>query len=172
VLLGALAPACPDRIPAASQGTMNNILVGADTFAYYETVGGGQGARPGRDGQSGIHTGMTNTRNTPIESLEQHYPIKVRRTTLWDSGGRGRFRGGDGIERELEFREPAVVSLIGERRRTRPWGLAGGEPGRSGEDWLITPRGRERLPGKVTFEVAPGDRLLVRTPGGGGWGAP
>jgi N-methylhydantoinase B len=172
VLLGALAPACPDRIPAASQGTMNNILVGSERFAYYETVGGGQGARPGRDGQSGIQTGMTNTRNTPIESLELHYPLRVRRTTLWDSGGAGRFRGGDGIERELEFLEPATVSIIGERRRTRPWGLAGGQPGASGEDWLVTRRGRERLPGKATFEVAVGDRLLVRTPGGGGWGAP
>ncbi len=173
VLLGALAPANPTRIPAASQGTMNNILIGSERTAYYETVAGGQGARPGRDGQSGIHTGMTNTRNTPIESLEAHYPFKVRRTTLWDSGGEGRYRGGDGIERELEFLEPATVSLIGERRRTRPWGLQGGGPGASGEDWLL-PRGggRERLPGKVTFEVEAGDGLLVRTPGGGGWGVP
>jgi N-methylhydantoinase B len=171
VLLGALAPASPDRIPAASQGTMNNILIGTEHTAYYETVAGGQGARNGRHGQSGLQTGMTNTRNTPIESLEAHYPFKVRRTTLWESGGDGRFRGGDGIERELEFLESAVVSLIGERRRTRPWGLQGGGDGASGEDWLL-PRGggRERLPGKVTFEVEAGDRLLVRTPGGGGWG--
>ena len=173
VLLGALAPAAPERIPAASQGTMNNILIGSERTAYYETVAGGQGARPDRPGQSGLQTGMTNTKNTPIESLEAHYPFTVRRTTLWDSGGDGRFRGGDGIERELEFREPATVSLIGERRVTQPWGLAGGRPGASGEDWLL-PRGggRERLPGKVTFDVEPGDRLLVRTPGGGGWGDP
>jgi N-methylhydantoinase B len=173
VLLGALAPAAPDRVPAASQGTMNNLLVGNDRFAYYETVAGGQGARPGRDGQSGIQTGMTNTRNTPIESLEVHYPFAVRRTMLWDSGGAGTFRGGDGIERVIEFLEPAVVSLIGERRRTRPWALGGAEPGRSGEDWLIRSSGkRDRLPAKVTFAVEPGDKLLVRTPGGGGWHPP
>ena len=172
VLLGALAPANPQRIPAASQGTMNNILIGSEHAAYYETVAGGQGARPSRDGQSGIQTGMTNTRNTPIESLEAHYAFKVRRTTLWDSGGDGCHRGGDGIERELEFLEPAVVSLIGERRRTHPWGLQGGGEGACGQDWYQPRRGtRERLPGKVTFEVDPGDRLLVRTPGGGGWGA-
>ncbi len=173
VLLGALAQLFPDRIPAASQGTMNNLLIGNDDFAYYETIAGGQGARPGRDGQSGIHTGMTNTRNTPVESLHAHYPFRVRRTTLWPSGGEGRWRGGDGIEREVEFLEPAVVSVIADRRRTRPWGLAGGGPGHSGEDWLVTRRGnRERLPGKVTFDVQAGDRLLMRTPGGGGWGPP
>ncbi|MEX2324763.1 MAG: hydantoinase B/oxoprolinase family protein [Nitriliruptoraceae bacterium] len=176
VLLGALATPSPLRVPAASQGTMNNLLIGSDTFAYYETTAGGQGGRNGRNGQSGIHTGMTNTRNTPIESLEQHYPFKVRATTLWDSGGAGRFRGGDGIERELEFLEPAVVSIIGERRRTRPWGLAGGSSGASGQDWLLRRRNgrlvRERLDAKCTFDVNPHDRLLVRTPGGGGWGKP
>jgi N-methylhydantoinase B len=173
VLLGALAPANPTRIPAASQGTMNNILIGSEHAAYYETVAGGQGARPTRPGQSGIQTGMTNTRNTPIESLEAHYAFKVRRTTLWDSGGDGRFRGGDGIERELEFLEPAVVSLIGERRRVHPWGLQGGSDAACGQDWWQRRGGtRERLPGKITFEVAAGDRLLVRTPGGGGWGTP
>lgn len=172
VLLGALAQAAPDRVPAASQGTMNNILIGNDRFAYYETVGGGQGGRPGRAGQSGIHTGMTNTLNTPIEALESHYPLRITRYTLRrGSGGSGRFAGGEGIEREIEFLEPAVVSLIGERRRHQPYGLAGGGPGARGEDWLrrkgSTP---ERLPGKCTFSVEPGDRLLVRTPGGGGWG--
>ncbi len=174
VLLGALAQAAPDRVPAASQGTMNNVLVGNDRFAYYETVGGGQGGRPTKPGQSGIHTGMTNTKNTPIESLEVHYPFRVTRYTIRrGSGGAGRFRGGDGIEREIEFGEPAVVSLLGERRRHAPWGLHGGEPGACGEDWLIRPgRPPERLPGKVTLEVRPGDRLLVRTPGGGGWGRP
>ena len=172
VVLGALAMAAPDRVPAASQGTMNNVLVGNDRFAYYETVGGGQGARPGRDGQSGIHTGMTNTKNTPIESLERHYPFVVARYGLREgSGGRGRYRGGEGIERELAFTEAATVSLMGERRVVGPWGLAGGGRGAVGEDWLIRPgRAPERLPGKVTFEVEPGDRVLVRTPGGGGWG--
>lgn len=173
VVLGALAPAAPDRIPAASQGTMNNILVGSDLFAYYETLGGGQGGRPTKPGQSGIHTGMTNTKNTPIESIERHYPIRVRRSTLRrGSGGAGRFPGGEGIERELEFLEPAVVSLMGERRLTAPWGLQGGSAGASGEDWFIRSGNRERLPSKVTIEVEPGDRLMVRTPGGGGWGTP
>lgn len=172
VLLGALAQAAPDRVPAASQGTMNNVLLGNDEFAYYETVAGGQGGRPGKDGQSGIHTGMTNTRNTPIESLHMHYPFRVTRYTLRrGSGGTGRFVGGEGVERELEFLVPAVLSLMGERRRHRPWGLAGGGSGACGEDWILRPGSPpERLPGKTTLEVGAGDRLLVRTPGGGGWG--
>ncbi len=174
VLLGALAQAAPSRVPAASQGTMNNVLVGSDEFAYYETVGGGQGGRPGRAGQSGIHTGMTNTRNTPVEALETHYPFRVLRYALRaGSGGAGRHPGGEGIEREIEFLAPATVSLMGERRRVPPWGLAGGAPGACGEDWLIRAGSAPaRLPGKVTFDVAAGDRLLVRTPGGGGWGTP
>jgi N-methylhydantoinase B len=173
VLLGALAQAAPDRVPAASQGTMNNILIGNDDFAYYETMGGGQGGRPGRAGQSGIQTGMTNTENTPIESLDAHYPFRVERYTLRrDSGGEGRFPGGEGIEREIRFLAEATLSLMGERRRHRPWGLAGGGPGAPGEDWLIRANGqRESLPAKSTTEVHPGDRLLVHTPGGGGWGA-
>ena len=174
VLLGALAEAAPHRVPAASQGTMNNILIGSDEFAYYETLAGGQGGRPGKPGQSGIHTGMTNTKNTPIEALESHYPFRVIRNQLRrGSGGAGRFPGGEGIEREIEFLVPATVSLMGERRVVAPWGLAGGAPGACGEDWLIRAgRAPERLPGKTTFEVSPGDRLLVRTPGGGGWGPP
>jgi N-methylhydantoinase B len=174
VLLGALAQAAPDRVPAASQGTMNNVLIGNDEFAYYETVAGGQGARPYRAGQSGIQTGMTNTQNTPIESLHTHYPFRVTAYTLRrGSGGGGRYRGGDGIRREIEFAAAATLSLMGERRRNSPWGLAGGEPGASGEDWLVHAGGdRERLPGKTTVEVSPGDRLVVLTPGGGGWGTP
>jgi N-methylhydantoinase B len=172
VLLGALAQAAPDRVPAASQGTMNNILIGNESFAYYETVAGGQGGRPSKPGRSGIHTGMTNTLNTPIEALEMHYPLRVRRYTLRRaSGGDGLHPGGEGIEREIEFLEPSTLSLMGERRRHRPWGLAGGGPGACGEDWLIRDGDRTRLPGKVTLEVLPGDRLLVLTPGGGGWGA-
>ena len=173
VLLGALAQAAPERIPAASQGTMNNVLVGNDEFAYYETVAGGQGARPGRDGQSGIQTGMTNTQNTPIEALHTHYPFRVTGYTLRrGSGGVGSFRGGDGIRRELRFDVPATLSLIGDRRRNAPWPLAGGGPGAVGEDWLIRASGsEERLPGKVTVNVEPGDRLIVLTPGGGGWGS-
>ncbi len=173
-VLGALAQAAPDRVPAASQGTMNNVLVGNDDFAYYETIAGGQGGRPGRPGQSGIHTGMTNTKNTPIEALESHYPFRVVTTRLRrGSGGRGRFPGGEGIERELEFLADATLSLMGERRMVAPWGLAGGEPGACGEDWLLRRDGAsDRLPGKVTLEVRRGDRLRVLTPGGGGWGTP
>ena len=172
VLLGALAQAAPDRVPAASQGTMNNVLIGNEEFAYYETVAGGQGARPTKAGQSGIQTGMTNTQNTPIESLHTHYPFRVTAYTLRrGSGGLGLHRGGDGIRREIEFLADSTLSLMGERRRHRPWGLAGGEAGSSGEDWLVRSDGsRERLPGKVTVAVAAGDRLLVLTPGGGGWG--
>lgn len=172
VLLGALSKAAPDRIPAASQGTMNNVLLGNDEFAYYETVAGGQGARPYRDGQSGIQTGMTNTQNTPIEALHTHYPFRVTAYTLRrGSGGAGAYRGGDGIRRELRFDAPATLSLLGERRRHAPWGLAGGEPGQVGEDWLVRAgAGREKLPGKVTIDVEPGDTLVVLTPGGGGWG--
>jgi len=172
VVLGALAQAAPERVPAAGQGTMNNVLIGNDDFAYYETIAGGQGGRPGRPGQSGIHTGMTNTKNTPIESIETHYPFRVISTRLrTGSGGAGRFPGGEGIERELELLIPATVSLMGERRTVPPWGLAGGGPGACGEDWLIRADGtEERLPGKTTFEVSSGDRLRVLTPGGGGWG--
>jgi N-methylhydantoinase B len=173
VLLGALAAVAPDRVPAAGQGTMNNILIGNEDFAYYETLAGGSGGGPFGPGQSGIHTGMTNTKNTPIESLESHYPFRVLRYALRrGSGGAGRHPGGDGIEREIEFQSAATLSLMGERRILPPWGLAGGRPGKQGEDWLIREgRSPERLPSKVTVEVEPGDRLLVRTPGGGGWGS-
>ncbi len=172
VLLGALAKAVPDRVPAASQGTMNNVLIGGEDFAYYETVGGGQGGKRGAAGMSGVHTGMTNTKNTPTESLETHYPFKVLRYALRrGSGGSGLYAGGEGIDREIEFLQPATVSLMGERRRNRPWGLSGGGLGAPGEDWLIKARQTpELLPGKVTFEVEPGDVLRVLTPGGGGWG--
>lgn len=173
VLLGALAQAAPDRVPAAGQGTMNNVLIGSDEFAYYETVGGGQGGRPGRAGQSGIHTGMTNTKNTPVESLERHYPFRVHAYRLRSgSGGAGRYPGGEGIEREIEFLTEATLSLMGERRRVPPWGLAGGGPGACGEDWLIPASGGPvRLAGKCTIDVAAGDRLRVLTPGGGAWGS-
>jgi len=173
VLLGALAEAAPGKVPAASQGTMNNLLVGAEDSVFYETIGGGEGGTPERPGQSGIHTGMTNTRNTPIESLEDHYPFRVLATGLRSgSGGRGRHPGGDGMVREIEFLTSATVSLIGERRRHQPWGLAGGGPGTCGEDWLLPASGKaERLPGKVTLGVRKGDRLRILTPGGGGWGA-
>jgi N-methylhydantoinase B len=177
VCLGALAAAVPDRVGAASQGTMNNVLVGGDGFVYYETIGGGQGGRPGgRAGMSGVHTAMTNTMDTPVEALERAYPMRVRRYALRSgSGGAGAAPGGDGIERELELLEDVTVSLITERRVSRPWALAGGEPGANGENWLL--RGgdeshAERLADKCTVTAAPGDVLRVRTPGGGGWGRP
>jgi N-methylhydantoinase B len=176
VCLGALAQALPGRLGAANQGTMNNVLVGGAGWVYYETLAGGQGARPGRDGMSGVHTGMTNTKNTPIEALERSFPLRVLRYRLRsESGGRGRSSGGDGIERDLEILEDATVSLVTERRRSRPWGLDGGLPGAPGENWLL-PGGDEtraqRLLDKCTVELRAGDVLRVRTPGGGGYGAP
>ena len=116
---------------------------------------------------------MTNTQNTPIEALHTHYPFRVTKYTLRrDSGGPGAYKGGEGIHREIEFLTDATLSLMGERRRHGPWGLAGGAPGAMGEDWLLRRTGeRERLPGKVTVDVEAGDRLTVLTPGGGGWGS-
>ena len=173
VLFGALASALPDRIPAASQGTMNNVAMGRHgdvvRWDYYETIGGGTGAHAGGAGASGMHSHMTNTLNTPIESLETHYPLRVTRYQLRrGSGGTGRFSGGDGIVREFEFLEPAAVTLLTERRRYGPWGLAGGNPGACGLNLL---NGRT-LPSKVEFDVGPGDVLTVETPGGGGWQLP
>lgn len=172
VIFGALAAAVPDRVPAASQGTMNNLLVGGAAFAYYETIGGGQGARPGRDGMHGVQTGMTNTKNTPAEALEYAYPLRVLRYELRDgSGGEGRFRGGMGIRRDVEVLcEEATVSLQTERRLYRPWGLAGGGPGMPGENALLRAGEEALLPDKCTLEVRRGDVVSVRTPGGGGWG--
>jgi N-methylhydantoinase B/oxoprolinase/acetone carboxylase alpha subunit len=131
VCLGALAQAAPDRVGAASQGTMNNVLVGGTAWVYYETIGGGQGGRPGpRPGMSGVHTAMTNTLDTPVEALERAFPMRVRRYGLrTGSGGAGAAPGGDGIERELEMLEAVTVSLITERRVSRPWGLHGGASG-------------------------------------------
>lgn len=176
VCLGALAQVAPDRVGAASQGTMNNLLVGGDGWVYYETIGGGQGGSPLGAGMSGVHTAMTNTKNTPIEALERSFPVLVLRTTLRQgSGGAGRHPGGEGIERDLLMLEDVTVSLITERRRSRPWGLAGGEPGAPGENWLLPggdERRAERLPDKCTIRVHAGDVLRMLTPGGGGWGTP
>jgi N-methylhydantoinase B len=174
VCLAALAQALPGRVGAAGQGTMNNVIVGGRDFVYYETVAGGQGARPGRDGMSGVHTAMTNTLNTPIEALERAFPLRVRRLRLREgSGGAGRWRGGDGIERDVEVLEDVTLSLITERRASAPWGLDGGGPGATGENWLL-PGGDEAaaapLPDKVTMPLRAGDVLRLRTPGGGGYG--
>jgi N-methylhydantoinase B len=175
VLLRALAGAAPDRIPAASSGSMNNVAIGGDRgaapFAYYETVAGGAGGGPHGAGLSGVHTHMTNTMNTPIEALEAYYPLRVRRYGLRrGSGGRGRHAGGDGIVREIEFLTPARLTLLAERRKVPPYGLAGGEAGATGSDWLVQ-RGRtHRIAAKVNVAVEPGDRLRIETPGGGGFG--
>jgi N-methylhydantoinase B/oxoprolinase/acetone carboxylase alpha subunit len=174
VCLRALAEPCRPRVPAAGQGTMNNLLVGGAGWVYYETVGGGQGGRPDAPGMNGVHTGMTNTRNTPIEALERTFPLRVLRYRLRRaSGGAGRYPGGEGIERDLLMLEDVTVSLITERRVARPWGLVGGEPGATGENWLL-PGGLERLakrlPDKGTLRLEAGDVLRMLTPGGGGWG--
>lgn len=171
LLLGALAQAIPDLIPAASHGSMNNLAMGSAragaAWDYYETIGGGMGAGPAGGGLSGVQTHMTNTLNTPIEVLEGRYPLRVLRYGLRPgSGGAGTSPGGDGLVRQLEFLAPATVTLLGERRTHKAWGLAGGQAGASGRHLH---NGRE-LPGKVALEVAAGDRLTVETPGGGGWG--
>ena len=159
---------------------MNNTLIGGvdprsgRPFTYYETVAGGQGARPGRDGMSGVHTHMTNTLNTPTEALELAYPLRVLEYRLRDgTGGRGRWRGGDGIRRSIQIlAESATVSLLTERRRRAPWGLAGGEPGGLGRNLLVRGDREDVLPPKTTLPVRAGDVLVVETPGGGGHGTP
>ena len=177
VLLGALAQAVPELIPAASSGSMNNIAIGSDDylttkgFSYYETIGGGMGGRPTMAGLSGIHTHMTNTMNTPIEALEHAYPLRVEQYALRQgSGGDGLHKGGDGIIRSYRFLKKAKVSLLSERRRLRPYGLAGGEKGTLGENILIHKKKRKKLGGKIVIETEVGDQLLIKTPGGGAWG--
>jgi N-methylhydantoinase B len=177
VVLRALARAVPDRIPAASCGSMNNIAlggqVGGRVFAYYETLAGGAGASAMGPGASALHTHMTNTMNTPIEALEAYYPLRITRYAVRrGSGGRGRYTGGSGLVREIEFLSPARVTLLTERRSVRPYGLAGGQGGRAGKNELIRRGRRVRLPGKTSLDVVPGDRLSVETPGGGGFGRP
>ena len=165
VLLGALGKV------AASQGTMNNVAFGDATFGYYETIGGGAGAGDGFDGASGTHTHMTNTRITDAEVLEGRYPVRLLRFALRrGSGGAGRHRGGDGLERVYEFRARVMVSLLTERRSTSPWGLAGGSPGACGRNRVEHSDGSiEMLSGKATLHLEVGDRLRIETPGGGGY---
>ncbi len=178
VVFGALAQALPDRIPAASAGTMNNWTFGGvasngASFAYYETLGGGMGARPTLPGLSGVQVHMTNTLNTPVEALERQFPLIVRRYGLrHGSGGAGRMRGGDGLVREVEFCAPVTVSLLSERRVYAPYGLNGGAAGLRGRNVLIRDGEERLLPGKTTVEMLPGDVLRIETPGGGGFGAP
>jgi N-methylhydantoinase B len=178
VLLRALAQVLPDRIPAASSGTMNNLTIGGidprngKPFAYYETCAGGMGARPTADGISGIHTHMTNSLNTPVEALEYAYPLHVLKYCYRrGSGGEGLYRGGDGIIREIELLSPAQVTLLTDRRIFPPYGLYGGEPGVLGRSTLVSEDNERVLPGKCSIEVKPGDVIRLETPGGGGWGS-
>ena len=177
VLLGALAKALPDRIPAASAGTMSNLIIGGSdpergrNYAYYETIAGGMGARPTRDGMDAVQTHMTNTRNTPIEALEHAYPLRVLRYEIRrGSGGKGRYRGGDGIRRDIALLADCTVGLLSDRRRFRPYGLQGGESGQGGESILVTPRGERPLGSKFHIRARAGETISIRTPGGGGHG--
>jgi N-methylhydantoinase B len=193
-VLGAFARALPGRVPAASSGTMNNLLIGGmdprtgEPFAYYETLAGGHGAGPGWDGASALQAHMTNTRNTPVESLEHAYPLRVLGTAIRrGSGGRGRWRGGDGIVRTLELLAPARVTVISERRARGPYGLRGGEPGEPGVNHVALVAQRPRgpgarvqrrstrptgrtLPSKFQIDLEAGAVLTVASPGGGGFG--
>jgi N-methylhydantoinase B len=176
VLLGALSEAAPDRIPAASSGTMNNLSLGGwdpfrnRPFAYYETIAGGMGAGPGSDGWSAVHTHMTNSLNTPIEALEHQYPFRVHGYRIRSgSGGGGRHRGGDGIVRELELLTDCEVTLLSERRKRSPYGLRGGSSGKRGRNSLLRRGKVTEVPGKANIRLRPGDILRIETPGGGGY---
>lgn len=181
-LLRAMAQAAPDRIPAASAGTMNNLTIGGlfpqdharagEPFAYYETIAGGMGARPGQDGISGVHTHMTNSLNTPAEALEYAYPFRVTRYSLRpNSGGEGEHRGGDGIVRELELQCDADVTMLADRRLRGPYGLNGGSEGAPGRNVAILNNGSELpIPAKGSIRLKRGDRVHIESPGGGGWG--
>jgi N-methylhydantoinase B len=157
---------------------MNNITFGGidprtnEPFAYYETVAGGMGARPTMHGLSGIHTHMTNSMNTPVEALEHAYPVRLLRYCLRpNSGGRGLWRGGDGVIRELQFLTKAQVTVLSDRRKFRPYGLQGGDEGQPGLNLLAKNNGRkEALTSKFTISVGRGDILSIQSPGGGGWG--
>ncbi|MEQ9714135.1 MAG: hydantoinase B/oxoprolinase family protein [Candidatus Asgardarchaeum sp.] len=180
VLLKAFSQIIPDRIPAACQGTMNNILIGGinprnnKPFTFYETIGGGYGARPGLDGIDGIHSHMTNTMNTPIEEIEKRFPLLILKYELRkDSGGLGKWRGGLGIERVYKLLTAAKLSVLGERHKFRPWGLKGGLPGAGGEYFVIKNNGEKiTLRSKETIWLQQGDIIIIRTPGGGGYGNP
>lgn len=175
-VLGALAQALPDLIPAASCGSMNNIVIGssaagAAAFSYYETIAGGAGGSPAGPGASALHTHMTNTLNTPVEALEHSYPLEiVEYAVRRGSGGAGRHRGGDGVIRVYRLLRDARVSLLTERRARGPYGLRGGARGGVGRNSLIRAGRRTRLPAKANLELRRGDLLVIETPGGGGWG--
>jgi N-methylhydantoinase B len=177
VLLGALAKAIPERIPAASCGSMNNVSIGGydcgrrRPFTYYETLAGGMGARPKKNGIDAVHTHMTNTMNTPVEVIESAYPLKVICYNIrTGSGGNGAYRGGDGLVREYELLGDASVSILSERRDIAPYGLSGGEQGMRGENSIGRGDTREGLPSKINLECKKGDCVRISTPGGGGHG--
>ncbi len=177
-LLRALAQALPEHVPAGSSGTMNNLTIGGvderngEPFAYYETIAGGMGARPDRAGVSGVHTHMTNSLNTPAEALEFAYPLRVTRYALRQgSGGQGKYRGGDGIVREIELLADSEVTVLADRRSRGPYGLQGGEDGAAGKTQVIHQNGEsETLPGKTSLRLKKGDRVRIESPGGGGMG--
>jgi N-methylhydantoinase B/oxoprolinase/acetone carboxylase alpha subunit len=171
VLLGAFSKILPDRIPAASQGTMNNISFGGKGFTYYETIGGGTGAGKGFNGVSAVHSHMTNSLNTPVETIERNFPVIINGYSIRkNSGGKGKWKGGDGIIREYKFLEEVEVSLLTERRRYNPYGLFGGREGKKGENILIRDNKRLQLESKLNMKVKKGDTLIIKTPGGGGYG--
>ncbi len=177
VILGALAQAIPDKIPAASQGTMNNITIGGTdpwtktTFSYYETLAGGTGASKWGPGEDAVHSHMTNTLNTPIEALESSYPIRMIRYVICPhTGGEGKHRGGNGLIRELEMLSSGEVTVLSERRRNRPYGLQGGQPGSPGKNFIWRKGEYIAKPGKFRENLQNGDRLCIQTPGGGGYG--
>jgi len=177
VLLGALSKALPDFIPAASQGTMNNLLIGGidentgKPFSYYETIGGGMGASPFQDGESAVHSHMTNTLNTPIEAVEYEYPFLVTEYSIRkNSGGKGIYKGGDGIVREIKLLSKAEVTVISERRRIPPYGLFGGEPAMTGKNYVIKKGKKIKKSGKFQEILKKGDKIRIETPGGGGFG--
>ncbi len=180
VLMRAFSEIVPDRVPAAGLGTMSNVSVGGirpdgAPWTFYETIGGGSGGRPDGDGVDGVHVNMTNTMNTPIESLEAYLPMRFLTYGLRpDTGGAGEYRGGCGIERSWVLTAPrATLSILAERTRIQPWGLRGGGPGALGEYKIVKRNGDEvRLPSKCTVQMEEGDALIVRTPGGGGYGDP
>lgn len=173
VVLGALAQAAPERVAAAAQGTMNNVVFGGidEDWVYYETLGGGMGAHAGGPGLDAVQCHMTNTRNTSIEVLEMHYPLRILRYSIRrGSGGKGRFRGGHGLIREWEVLRPSMVSVLSERRYSAPFGLQGGGSGQKGRNMLRDGHGWKELPAKVVLRLHPGDRIRIETPGGGGFG--
>ncbi|MCB0582500.1 MAG: hydantoinase B/oxoprolinase family protein, partial [Phaeodactylibacter sp.] len=159
-------------LAACSQGTMNNFLFGNARFGYYETIGGGVGAGPGFAGRSSVHQHMTNTKITDPEEMEFRYPVRLRRfARRAGSGGQGKYRGGDGIIRELEFLAPMEVTILSQHRVERPYGMEGGEAGMAGKQYLIRKSGeKEPLQGVDSAEAEAGDRIVIETPGGGGWG--